>query len=212
MRALFTVLFGVVSALNLGACKPPSRGTAAVLAPDAGGANADALKQYWQVPAFELIDQDARKFNSGEMIGKVWVVDFFYTTCPGPCPALTSRLSNLHKAFAGDSRVGFLSISTDPEKDQPDVLRKYADKFGADARWRFLTGKTSTVFALANNGFKLSLTGSKDGIESGTHSTRLALVDGSGWVCGFFEGVGDEDSASTARLTEGIHTLLKGLK
>jgi protein SCO1/2 len=137
------------------------------------------------------------------------VVDFFYTSCPGPCPALSSRLSDLHRAFTGENKVGFLSISSDPERDQPVILKKYAEKFHADERWWFLTGQTSAVFSLANQGFKLSLTRTEGGAEPVTHSTRLALVDAQGWVRGFYEGVGEEGDSASELLLEGIKTLLK---
>jgi protein SCO1/2 len=133
------------------------------------------------------------------MSGRIWVVDFFYTTCPGPCPALTSRLSEVHRAFAGDARVGFLSISSDPVKDTPEVLRRYAERFKADKRWLFLTGDESAVFKLANEGFKMGIAKVEGAPEPVTHSTKLALVDESGMVRGFFEGVGEEDGTGKGR-------------
>jgi len=199
--------------LLLGGCKPPSRGGgASVLQDPTAESSSGALKRYWQVPAFELVNQDGKAFHSGQMLGKVWVVDFFYTTCPGPCPALTSRLSEIHRDWASDPRVGFLSVSSDPEKDQPEVLKKYALKFKADDRWTFLTGKTSTVFSLANQGFKLSLTRNEGTAEPLTHSTKLVLVDASGWVRGFYEGVGEESNEASVRLNAGIKTLLEEMK
>ena len=192
------------------ACKPPSRNKAAELAPAAASeSSVDGLKRFWQVPAFELTDQDGRTFNSVQMLGKIWVVDFFYTTCPGPCPALTSRLSELHQTFAGEGQLGFLSISSDPEKDQPPVLKKYAQKFGADERWLFLTGRADSIFSLANQGFKLSLTRTESGAEPVTHSTRMVLIDKAGWVRGFYEGVGEDSSSASQLLSDGIRLLLK---
>jgi len=193
--------------LILAGCKPSPSSTAAIVVPQESSNG--TLQKYWQVPAFELTDQDGKPFNSGGMLGKVWVVDFFYTTCPGPCPALTSRLSDLHNAFSGENRVAFLSISSDPEKDKPEVLQKYALKFGADKRWSFLTGPVEAVFSLANHGFKLSLTRSENPAEPVTHSTRLLLVDAKGWVRGFFEGVGEESVEAGKRLEEAIRLVLK---
>lgn len=207
MQKLFVILvcFGV-----LAACKPPSRNKAAELVPvSSSEVSVDGLKRFWQVPAFELTDQDGRTFNSGQMLGKIWVVDFFYTACPGPCPALTSRLSEVHRTFAGEGQVGFLSISSDPEKDQPPVLKKYAEKFGADERWIFLTGQVNSIFSLANQGFKLSLTRTEGGAEPVTHSTRMVLIDRAGWVRGFYEGVGEDSSAACRLLSDAIRLLLK---
>ncbi|RFC45554.1 MAG: protein SCO1/2 [Verrucomicrobia bacterium] len=210
MHLFFLITLSVAA---LTGCKPPSRGGAAIVAQvsDAEGLG-NALKRFWPVPAFELVDQESRVFNSAQMLGKIWVVDFFYTSCPGPCPALTSRLSEVHRSFSGENRIGFLSISSDPEKDQPAVLKKYAEKFNADSRWLFLTGQTSAIFSLANQGFKLSLTRTEGGVEPVTHSTRLVLVDGSGWVRGFYEGVGEEGNEASVRLGEGIRKLLEEIK
>ena len=108
--------------------------------------------------------------------------------------------------------MGFLSISSNPSKDQPSVLKQYAQRFKADERWQFLTGREETVFLLANNGFKLSLTRTEGGAEPVTHSTRLALVDASGWVRGFYEGVGEESREASIRLHEDIKVLLEEIK
>jgi protein SCO1/2 len=121
-------------------------------------------------------------------------------------------LSDLHKKFANEDRVGFLSISSNPEKDQPDVLKAYADRFGADRRWLFLTGPKAAIFSVANEGFKLSLTENAPGSEPVTHSTRLMLVDASGWVRGSYEGVGEDGNAAGARLITDIQTLLNETK
>ncbi len=205
LRLLLTV--GVLSA---GACRPQPRADA--VAVDHGSAPAERLSRLWKRPAFEFIDQDGQPFSASQMDGRVWVVDFFYTTCPGPCPALSSRLSELHRQFAANPKVGFLSISSNPEKDRPEVLKLYADKFAADARWRFLTGDKAQIFSVANQGFKMGLTeGSADG-EPVTHSTRLLLLDQEGWVRGFYEGAGEGSEDASKRLIADIETLSKGAK
>jgi protein SCO1/2 len=166
------------------------------------------LAKHWELPHFELVDQNGMPFLSSVMKGKVWVVDFFYSSCPGPCPALTSQLSSVHRDFEGEAGVGFLSISSDPEKDTPEVLRAYAGKFHADERWLFLTGSKPRIYELANTGFKLSLKEMADSPEPISHSTRLCLVDQQGWVRGFYEGVGEESSSAGKRLREDARALL----
>lgn len=207
-RLCHAMLFGVL----LFGCKPGSDRVAVTVPNGEAQLDRDGLKRYWKVPQFLLVDQEGHPFRESDMAGKLWVVDFFYTTCPGPCPALTSRLSEVHREFVGEDRLGFLSISSDPEKDRPEVLKQYAEKFQADARWRFLTGDVAGVFSLANEGFKLSITRNDGGAEPVTHSTRLVLVDSEGFVRGFYEGVGETSAEGSARLTAGIKTLLKDLK
>jgi protein SCO1/2 len=203
-------LWFILSSLCLGACRPGHRSDVSVV--QQGTAPVARLAQLWKRPDFDLIDQDGQPFRASRMDGKVWVVDFFYTTCPGPCPALSSRLSTLHRQFASSPKVGFLSISSNPEKDRPEVLKLYAEKFGADARWRFLTGAKAQIFSVANEGFKMGLTeGSPDG-EPVTHGTRLLLVDAEGWVRGIYEGVGEGSDDASKRLVEDIETLTKGAK
>lgn len=167
------------------------------------------LSKHWKLPEFELVDHHGKPFLSSAMKGRIWVVDFFYSSCPGPCPALTSQLSTVHRDFAGEAGVGFLSISSDPEKDTPEVLAAYAGKFHADERWLFLTGLKPQIYELANAGFKLSLKEIVDAPEPISHSTRLCLVDREGWVRGFYEGVGEESSSAGKRLREDARALLR---
>lgn len=203
-------LFFVAIVLCTGACRPQPRPDAPAVGQ--GSIPGERLARLWKRPDFEFLDQDGKPFRAAGMEGRIWVVDFFYTTCPGPCPALSSRLSELHRRFAANPGVGFLSISSNPEKDRPEVLKLYADKFGADERWRFLTGDKAQIFSVANQGFKMGLTeGAADG-EPVTHSTRLLLVDAEGWVRGFYEGAGEGSEEATGRLVADIETLSKATK
>ncbi len=152
------------------------------------------LARYWQVPDFSLTERTGKTVSLSDLKGKVWVADFFYTSCPGPCPMMTSRLREIHEATRGRVGVALVSISTDPAKDTPDILKLYADKFGADERWLFLTGDKVAIFELANKGFKLSVT-DEGGTEKEpvTHSTKLVLVDKNGTIRGFYEGTSQEE-------------------
>jgi protein SCO1/2 len=170
---------------------------------------ADTLAQtFWSVPDFALTERGGETVTLADLKGKVWMADFFYTTCPGPCPMLSSRLSDIHRQIGGDDRVRLVSISTDPEKDTPEVLKLYAEKFKASDRWLFLTGKKSAIYDLATKGFKLPIaedrTNAKEPI---THSTRLILVDQSGAIRGLYEGVGAE---GPERIVRDVRRLLEG--
>ena len=153
----------------------------------------DQLQQsYWPVGDFALTDRNERPVTLDDFKGKVWVADFFYSTCPGPCPMLSSRLSDLQKAIGDDNRVRLVSISTDPEKDTPAVLRQYAEKFHANERWLFLTGSKAAIRELALTGFKLPFSENPGGAEPIIHSTRLILIDQSGTIRGLYEGTTKE--------------------
>lgn len=165
------------------------------------------LARYWQIPEFTLTERTGATVTHSTLRGRIWVADFFYTTCPGPCPMLTSRLSEIHKKIRLLDDVALVSISTDPLKDTPAVLTQYAQKFGADEKWLFLTGEKTAIFELANKGFKLSVTEDPGNLkEPVTHSTKLVLVDRNGTVRGFYDGLTPEQ---TERLVVDIETLRK---
>lgn len=165
------------------------------------------LERHWQIPDFALMERSGRAVSLANLRGKVWVADFFYTSCPGPCPMMSSRLSEIHKRTRQDADVRLVSISTDPAKDTPEVLQEYAKRFGADEKWLFLTGDKAAIYALANKGFKLGVTDEGGtATEPITHSTKLVLVDRNGTVRGFYEGTTVEEAK---RLVADIERLLK---
>jgi protein SCO1/2 len=126
-----------------------------------------------QIPQFELTSQTGQPFDSKSLDGHIWVADFVYTTCEGPCPMMSSQMHNLQTLTAELPDVKLVSFTVDPAHDTPPVLAKYATHFKPDPnRWWFLTGETARLNDVALNGFKLN---SVDGSMS--HSTRFALVD-----------------------------------
>jgi protein SCO1/2 len=172
----------------------------------APSAQPQTLRAYWPAPDFQLTERTEKPISLRDLRGKVWVADFFYTTCPGPCPMMSSRLSDLQRATSGMPQVRLVSISADPEKDTPEVLRQYAAKFGAGENWLFLTGDKATIHELANKGFKLGVSEDGAAAEPITHSTKLVLIDQAGMIRGFYEGLGEDVSA---RLVADIERLLR---
>jgi len=139
----------------------------------------------YEAPKFQLTNQEGKPFGDADLKGKVWVVDFVFTRCMGPCPLMTQKMVTLsHTVKSPDVRL--VSISVDPSYDTPEVLRKYAEQQGAtDPRFVFLTGEPRTIYDLAEKGFKLTARPSLDGsvIE---HDERFLLIDGSGGVRGIY--------------------------
>src|SRR5882762_1931461 len=120
------------------------------------------ISAYGAVPGFQLTNQNGQPFGSAQLSGKIWIADFIFTACPGPCPMISSRMSELQKPL-GKTDVHLVSFSVDPKKDTPEVLRGYAEKLHAQPqRWDFLTGPKATIYDLSKNGFKL---GVSDGSE-----------------------------------------------
>src|SRR5258708_2927382 len=122
-----------------------------------------------QIPGFELTAETGQPFDRKALDGKVWVADFIFTTCTGPCPRLSSLMHNVQQSVSGMPDVRLVSFSVDPEHDTPSALAQYAVRYHAQPdRWRFLTGPRESLDRLARNDFKLS---NVDG--SLVHSTRL---------------------------------------
>ncbi len=140
------------------------------------------LETLGQVPDFQLTDQNGRTFDSKSLAGHIWVADFIYTNCDGPCPMMTSHMHRLQDQTAATPDVKLVSFTVDPARDTPPVLAAYAKHFKADPeRWFFLTGDQPRLNEIALTGFKLN---SVDG--SMTHSTRFALVDAKGRIRGYY--------------------------
>jgi protein SCO1 len=164
-----------------------------------------SLQKLWQVPDFTFTERSGNNINRADLAGKVWVADFFYTTCPGPCPLLSSRLSTTQEKLGNRADVRLVSISLDPAKDTPEVLQQYAERFKAGPNWLFLTGDKATTYSLVQTGFKLAIAEERNNPEPITHSTKLVLIDREGWVRGFYEGVGQDQ---TDQLIKDVDKLL----
>src|SRR5881296_412133 len=164
-----------------------------------------AVSSYGTVPSFQLVNQNGQSFGSAQLAGKIWIADFIYTTCPGPCPMISSRMSEVQKPLE-KTDVHLVSFSVDPEKDTPQVLRGYADKLQADpARWDFLTGPKSAIYKLSHDGFKLAVSDGSDERGIPVHSTRMVLVDRRGQIRGYYDAT--EADAVTKLLADTNHLL-----
>ncbi len=135
-----------------------------------------------------MISQDGRPFRSDSLTGHVWIADFIFTNCPGPCLRMSSQMRKVQTATDGTPEIRLLSFTVDPARDTPQVLATFAARYKADPkRWTFLTGQQATLQMLSRDTFKL---GDVDG--SLNHSTRFVLVDQRGRIRGIY-GTQDDD-------------------
>ncbi len=163
------------------------------------------IRSYGTVPNFQLTNQNNQPFGSRQLSGKIWIADFIFTSCPGPCPMVSSRMGELQRPLE-KTDVHLVSFSVDPEKDTPDVLRGYAEKLKAQpARWDFLTGSKSTIYDLSKNGFKLAVSDGSPEAGVPVHSTRIVLVDRHGEIRGYYEATAAD--AVTKLLADTSHLL-----
>jgi cytochrome oxidase Cu insertion factor (SCO1/SenC/PrrC family) len=148
-----------------------------------------------QVPDFQLTDQRGQPFGSDELRGRVWIANFVFTRCTGPCPVMTQRTSLLQHELATWPRwadIRLVSFSVDPTHDTPAVLAAYARRFEADdQQWRFLTGSRDEIWKLSQQGFYLGV-GDNPEDDPGHldmpifHSQKSALVDDLGQLRGHY--------------------------
>jgi protein SCO1 len=149
------------------------------------------------IAPFSLTNQNGVVTTLDDLRGKVWLADIIFTRCPGPCARMTRQMASVQTALSKDSQAKLVSLTTDPEFDSPDVLKKYADKFGADpSRWQFLTGPKLGIAALAGDSLKLTALEKKPEERTSAddlfiHSTIFVLVDKQARLRGAFETGGD---------------------
>jgi len=135
-----------------------------------------------EVPPFQLTSQSGETFERKSLDGHVWVADFMFTSCPGPCPRMSSQMHQIQTATAGTPDVKLVSFTVDPAHDTPEVLAAYGKHFLAQpGRWYFLTGPQNRLDEIGRAGFKLNLVdGSLD------HSTRFVLIDRRARIRGYY--------------------------
>ncbi|MFZ4482732.1 MAG: SCO family protein [Chthoniobacterales bacterium] len=137
------------------------------------------------VPEFSLTDQTGEAVSKDSLRGNIWIANFFFTRCQGPCPQLNARMAEMQKALAKAPGVKLVSVSVDPAHDTTEVLRKYGEEFQADpAKWKLLTGDPDVVKKLVREGFAQML---EDGPDAQpVHGTIFLMVDGHGMVRGVY--------------------------
>lgn len=132
-------------------------------------------------PKFELINQDSKKVTNETYKGKVYVLEFFFTTCPTICPKMNESMLLIEKKFFGNPNFGIVSITIDPEHDTAKVLKEHANLLGVKStNWNFLTGDKAYIFNLANKGFNLYAGENKKVAGGFEHSGLFALIDKNG--------------------------------
>ncbi len=128
-------------------------------------------------------------FDLRTLRGRAWIADFVYTRCAGPCPMLTANMAGLQKNLP--KSIGLLSLTVDPDHDEPEVLALYARKFKADPqRWFFLTGEKAELIRLVRDGFLLPVVENAAALpgERFAHSAKFVLIDADARVRGWYDG------------------------
>lgn len=152
-----------------------------------------------EVPEFTLTSHRGETVTREDLLGRPWVADLIFTRCVLACPAMTGKMAILDRELPDDVRL--VSVTVDPEHDDPGVLAEYAERFDAGDRWHFLTGERMEIYHLAGEGLRLPYDPNPPLVpfEPGDniyHSTRFVLVDAEGRVRGYYETMeGDQTEA-----------------
>ncbi len=163
---------------------------------------------YHQIPYFEFTNQDGKKVTRDDLLGSVYIADFFFVTCPTICPKMTTNMKYIQDNFNDREGLRFISITVNPEHDTVEVLKNYAEMVHADTKnWDFLTGNKEAIYDVALNGFFVSA--QKDEVAPGgfLHSQYLILIDKKGHIRGIFDGT--IHKVVKEELTDAIDILFK---
>lgn len=136
-----------------------------------------------KVPEFSFTDQNGNTISNKDYLGKVYVVEFFFTTCPTICPKMNKNLVQIQDHFEAKENFGVASFSITPEIDTPEVLKAYADNYGIkNPNWHLMTGDEDAIYKLANEGFNLYTAKDEEVLGGFEHSGNFALIDKDGYI------------------------------
>ncbi len=154
-------------------------------------------EQLIQTPDWTFTDQNNHLYSSDSLKNRIQVLNFFFTSCPTVCPKMNKNVQKVQQVFIDDPRIQFVSISVDPERDQPDKLKAYEEKFSLNPeQWHFLTGDKDSIYLLARKGYNLSATDADGSSQNIIHSQQVLLIDPNQQIRGIYNGTVDDQMAN----------------
>jgi protein SCO1 len=162
---------------------------------------------YHTIPPFALTNQEDELFSLKNLEGKVYVAEFFFTTCPSICPIMNRQMKRLQELISEVKNFHLVSFSVDPNHDTPEVLKAYGENLGADfSNWTFLTGSPEEIYDIGFQGYFINAM--EDELAPGgfLHSEFFILVDQNGRIRGYYDGTNPEE---IDKLADDVKKLLK---
>lgn len=160
-----------------------------------------------RIADFKLVNQNGDTITLQNLEGKIYVADFFFTTCPTICPKMSDQMHRVYKKYLNNPDVLILSHTVMPEVDSVLVLKSYADKYAANAdKWMFLTGPKEDIYQLARKSYFAVISEGDGGVSDFIHTENFVLVDKQKRIRGFYDGTSKKD---VDRLIKEIGYLLK---
>ena len=162
---------------------------------------------YHQIPPFRFLNQDSTWVSEKDMAGKIYIADFFFTSCPTICPKMKTQLLRIYERYAANDRIRILSHSIDPVFDTPSVLKQYAERLQVKApRWNMLTGDKAAIYKLGEKSYMVTAQEDKNEAGGFVHSGAFILVDKNRHVRGIYDGTQETE---VNHLIEDIEILLQ---
>ncbi|MEM6264448.1 MAG: SCO family protein [Bacteroidota bacterium] len=189
---LASILFGCKNDTTQEPRKLPYMGLGEIVEKTVDGKTVSDTLPY-TVPGFRFVDQDSSTITEAVVENKVYVADFFFTSCPTICPIMKKEMKRVHDAFLEDDRIKILSHSLDPEYDTVGVLRTYAEDLGVDSRrWHLMTGPKDSIYYMAKQ-YMVSAMEDENAPGGYVHSGAFILVDQQRRIRGYYDGTSPEE-------------------
>lgn len=162
---------------------------------------------YHQIPPFQFLNQDSVWVSEKDMAGKIYIADFFFTSCPTICPKMKTQLVRLYERYADNDQIRILSHTIDPEFDRPHVLKQYANRLQVQApRWNMVTGDKQAIYTLGEKSYMVTAQEDKNEVGGFVHSGAFILVDKQRHIRGIYDGTKEDE---VNHLIEDLEILLK---
>lgn len=148
---------------------------------------------------FKFIDHEGRTISSKQVKGKVYVVEYFFTTCKSICPIMNKQMQRVHQAYKHDPTFRILSFTVDPENDSEEVMKAYAADHNVEegSNWHFITGKKEKLYDLARKSFFVLKPAEAENLGDGgsdfIHTNNFVLIDGEGRIRGYYDGTSEKE-------------------
>ena len=205
---IVTVLSIIILALFYSALKPKKTlpiYNPSMVNPELVDSTIQYISKYHTIADFSFTNQNGKTITQKDYEGKIYVADFFFTTCGSICPKMTTNLVEVQKAIINNPKVMLLSHTVFPETDSVSVLKKYAIKNGViDSKWNLVTGDKKQIYAMARKSYLAVKLGKPEELYDMVHTENFVLVDSKRRVRGFYDGTKKED---IERLIEDINFL-----
>ncbi|MFV8365657.1 SCO family protein [Flavobacterium sp. XS1P27] len=194
---VFIVLSAIILSLFYSALKPKKTlpiYNPADVNPELVDSTVQYKSKYHTIADFSFTNQNGKTITQKDYEGKIYVADFFFTTCGSICPKMTTNLSDIQKAFATNPKVKLLSFTVFPETDSVPVLKAYAKKHQVDdTKWNLVTGDKKEIYTMARKSYLAVKLGKPDELYDMVHTENFVLVDTKKRVRGFYDGTNKED-------------------